>query len=70
MATTEQNTAWLSECEAALQKLLTGTQAVSVGYGGNSVSYTAANIGALRQRIAELKRNLGQVSPRATRPHY
>jgi hypothetical protein len=70
MATKEQNEAWLAECEIALQTVLMGNKAQAVGYGGNSVTYTPADAGKLRQRIQELKRDLGLSRPRATRPHY
>lgn len=53
MATQQQLQQWLDDCEQALQDLSTGQKAVSVAStSGKSVTFTAANIGLLRTRIA------------------
>lgn len=54
----------LTEAEAALHKLLTGSQVVQVGYGERRVQYTQANISELRQYIATLK---GAIDPTVAR---
>ncbi len=61
MADTATLQARLVEAETALHKLSTGTQRVQVDYEGiGSVTYSKANIGALRAYIAQLKSDLGQ----------
>ncbi|MEQ8829563.1 MAG: gpW family head-tail joining protein [Alphaproteobacteria bacterium] len=55
---------WLNDAEAALQELTTGLRPVTVAYGGNSVTYTAADETALRRRISELRMQLGLGSGR------
>ncbi len=54
----------LTEAEAALHKLLTGSQAVQIGYGERRVQYTQANIAELRKYIATLK---GVIDPTVSR---
>lgn len=59
MATPATLQARLTEAEEALHRLQIGEQTASVGYDGKSVSYTQANIGALRAYIRELEAALG-----------
>ena len=51
--------AWLSEAQAAYQQLVTGAKAVSLSYDGKSVTYSAADRGALENWIGMLQRQLG-----------
>jgi hypothetical protein len=68
MADTATTEARLAEAEAALHRLLTGSQLEELRHSAGAVSrsarYTAANIGELRGYIAQLKRELGQPSGR------
>jgi hypothetical protein len=59
MATTEEQETRLAQAEAALHKLLTGSQAERVDYEGYSVTYTKTNIGDLRAYILSLEVALG-----------
>lgn len=65
MPTPSELRVYLAEAEAALHALMTGKQSVSVGYESKTVTYTKAEIGALRAYIAELKARLGQGGRRA-----
>jgi hypothetical protein len=49
----------LSEAQAALHRIEIGGQTASVAYDGESVSYSAANVGSLRQYIRSLEAKLG-----------
>lgn len=46
---------WLSEAQTAYHALNTGTQTVSVGTGDTRVTFTAAEVGKLKQYIADLQ---------------
>ena len=50
---------WLSDAQAAYAQLATGGRVVTVSYDGKSVTYTAAEKGALTQWIGLLQRQLG-----------
>ncbi len=52
----------LDEARAALHQLQLGQAVVNLAYNGESVSYSAANVGQLRQYIRELETTLGQRS--------
>jgi hypothetical protein len=53
--------AWLSEAEAALHKLNTGTSVVKIDYQGTaSVTFNAANQDALVAYIGDLKRQIAE----------
>jgi hypothetical protein len=49
----------LAEAEAALHKLMTGTQSVEVWDGDYRVRYSATNISSLEAYIARLKAECG-----------
>lgn len=55
----------LDEARAALHRLELGGQTASVSYDGESVTYSAANRGDLRQYIRTLEAKLGLRAPRA-----
>lgn len=48
----------LTEAEAALHKLLTGTKAVKLQQNGRSVEYQPTDVSQLRAYISELKNEL------------
>lgn len=66
---------WLTDAQIALQQLSLGTKAVSLSYdtgaGSKSVTYQAAEMAVLQQRIDALAYALG-LSPRrrAMRPGF
>lgn len=71
MADTETLTAWLAECENALQAVIMGKSAQAVGHDGKTVTFTPTSEPQLRARIAELKGLLGLATrPRARRPFF
>lgn len=49
----------LSEAETALHKLIVGKASVQLSYQGESVTFTTADEGRLRQYIRELRVQLG-----------
>ena len=55
-----QYATWLAEAEAALHRLLTGAQEVTVSHEGESVTFRQATEGKLRSYIAELRAALGK----------
>lgn len=67
--------AWLTAAQQALQDLTAGGKAYSVSYsqgdGSKAVTYTQADIAALRMRIRGLTAALGLTNPRrAIRPVF
>lgn len=68
MATAEVLQLQLTEAEAALHRLLTGSQVEELRYAAGaaqrSARYSPANIQELRNYIADLKRQLGQPTRR------
>lgn len=56
----------LIEAKNALHRLLTGTATVQLSYQGESVTYTTADEGKLRNYIKELEAQLG-TAPARTR---
>lgn len=58
MASCDQLTTWLSEAETALHNVLTGQGVILTRYGDKQVSYSQANVGELRRRIAELQQQV------------
>lgn len=50
----------LTECRAALTRLIIGAQEVSVSHEGEAATYTPVSEGRLRRRIAEIEALLGQ----------
>ena len=61
MATTAQLETRLSEAEAALHALNTGSQVAKLkDASGDEVEYTKADVGRLERYIASLKAQLGQ----------
>ena len=62
---------WLSDAQAAYAALVTGGKPVTVSYEGKSVTYTAAEKGALQEWIELLQRQLGiNRGRRALRPYF
>ncbi|RVL61030.1 gpW family head-tail joining protein [Sinorhizobium meliloti] len=63
MALTEQERAVLrarlDEAREALHQMEIGRGEVSLSYNGESVTYAATNIGALRQYVRDLEAKLG-----------
>jgi len=51
--------AQLADARAALHRVVTGRAEVSLSYNGESITYSAANEGDLRQYIRELEAQLG-----------
>lgn len=68
MPTQETLQTWLDEAEVALHARLTGQQATSISHsndaGSRSVGYANMSVAELRRYITDLKRQLGQMSPR------
>lgn len=67
--------AWLAACQQAIQDLTTGgkvsTAAYTQGDGSKSVTYTQADLSALRMRAQMLAQALGLVAPRRPmRPYF
>ncbi len=57
----------LDQAESALHELLLGAKVVEVSYADRTVKYTRSKESDLRQYINELKRQLGQRTPRRSR---
>jgi len=55
----------LTEAQDALHRLLTGTATVQLSYQGESVTYTTADEGKLRNYIRELESQLGLAPSRS-----
>jgi hypothetical protein len=64
MATQQQ----LTEAEAALHKLITGRQVVSVVVDGVQTQYSAADAARLRSYVQELRTELGASGSRRVFP--
>lgn len=54
----------LAAAKAALQRLITGGQAVDVAYGDRRVRYSEINIGELRAEISRLEAECGDCEKR------
>lgn len=61
--TKEQLELYLSEARTALHALMTGQSMVSVTYEGRSVTYSRANLAALRSYIQDLESKLNGRGP-------
>lgn len=59
MACTAQEQTWLTEAKAALHKLTTGTQVVSVDVDGQRVTYTQASRNDLARYVRDLEAKCG-----------
>ncbi|ASV87135.1 gpW family protein [Ochrobactrum quorumnocens] len=55
----------LTEAQDALHRLLTGAATVQLSYQGESVTYTTADEGKLRNYIRELESQLGLAPSRS-----
>lgn len=53
---------YLTEANTAYHQLQMGNGAVSIGYNGESVTYTPANKNALKSYINQLRRALGMAA--------
>ena len=58
MATATELTAWLSEAELALHRLMTGSRVEEIESPAGRVRYTTNNIGDLERYIARLKQQI------------
>ena len=67
MATTQQK---LDEALDAKHRLITGSKAVSIGFGERKVEYTEATLGRLNAYIAELKAELAGTTRTRNRVRY
>lgn len=50
----------LAEAEEALHQLQTGSKRERISRGGTDITYTRANVGALRRYIADLKAEIAR----------
>ncbi|WP_020594126.1 gpW family head-tail joining protein [Kiloniella laminariae] len=60
----------LRALEFARTKILTGASRASVSFNGNSVSFQAANMADIQQRITEIKIALGSFKKGPTSPRF
>lgn len=58
MATAAELTTWLTEAEAALHRLMTGSRVEEIESPAGRVRYTTSNIGDLERYIARLKQQI------------
>ncbi len=58
-----QYEAWLADAEAAYHRLMIGAAEVSIGYDGESATFTRASKAQLSAYIGDLRRALGKAKP-------